>query len=299
MKTLLINLSSLFFIFLMTVILYSCSNNNNKADAYGNFEATEIIVSAEASGQLLRFEVTEGQTINSGDNIGVIDSSQLHLKRLQLIEQKGVMETKFSSIAAQEKVLEQQKQNSLFDKQRFEKLVQNQAVPEKQLDDISNSIKVLDKQINSIRTQNTTVQQEVETINAQINEISNQVSNTMVINPVTGTVLLKLSEQGEVVSFGKPLYKIADLSEMILRAYISGNQLPQIKLDQKVKVLIDNGNDGYKEYEGTVVWIASQAEFTPKIIQTKEERVNLVYAIKIKVKNDGSLKIGMPGEVKF
>lgn len=286
---------------IITVVmsLSGCSNNKQKSDAYGNFEATETIVSSESSGKLNEFNVEEGMLIEAGETVGYIDTNQLYLKKNQLAQQKNTTRTKFKNVSAQVSVLQEQKRVALREKERIERLLKDEAATGKQLDDINGSIDVINRQINSIEMQNTTTNEELKGLDVQIAQVVDQLQKSSITNPVKGTVILKLAEQGEIVSFGKPLYKIADISTMELRAYVSGAQLTEIKLGQKVKVLIDDGAKGYKTLEGEISWISSKAEFTPKIVQTKEERVNLVYAFKVRVVNDGSIKIGMPGEVVF
>ncbi|MCX6161355.1 MAG: HlyD family efflux transporter periplasmic adaptor subunit [Ignavibacteriae bacterium] len=283
----------------ISVFIASCTKKDNRSDAYGNFEAVETIVSAEASGKILQFNVEEGQKLEQDAIVGCIDTVQLHLKKLQIAEQKKTVGTKFKSISTQVAVLEEQKRVNLREKARIERLIKDDAATGKQLDDINGVIDVINRQIASVKSQDETTRQEMKGYDAQADQIIDQISKSNIVNPVSGTVVLKLAETSEVVTFGKPLYKIADLSEMELRVYISGAQLPEIKLGQKVKVLIDNGANDFRSLEGVISWISDKAEFTPKIIQTKEERVNLVYAVKVKVKNDGSLKIGMPGEIIF
>ena len=185
------------------------------------------------------------------------------------------------------------------EKNRVENLIKDNAASQKQLDDINGTLNTLQKQVEMVMTQNNTVRSEFGNFDVQVQQIEDQIEKSIIKNPVRGTVLMKLAEPGEIMNFGKPLYKIADLSFLNLRVFVSGEQLPKIKIGQKVKVLIDDGKEDFREMEGTISWISSKSEFTPKIIQTKEERVNLVYAVKIKVINDGSLKIGMPGEVIF
>lgn len=283
----------------LIAFLNSCNKKQPSADAYGNFEVIETIVSAEATGSLLKFNVEEGSVLEEGQEVGRIDTTQLYLKKLQLEAQKKLIRSKFKNISSQIAVLEQQKENALKEKHRVESLLKNEAATGKQLDDINYSINVLEKQIQTFQVQNLSVREEINTIDVQIKQIEDQINKSIIVNPKKGTVILKLAEQSEVVTYGKPLYKIADLTYIELRAYISGSQLSQVKIGQNVKVYADLDKDNNREYEGTVTWISSKAEFTPKIIQTKEERVNLVYAIKVRVKNDGSLKIGMPGEIRF
>jgi HlyD family secretion protein len=281
------------------LILTSCNKSEKRSDAYGNFEAVETIVSAEATGKLVDFNIEEGQILEKDVTVGNIDADQLSLKKQQLEAQKNTIKTKFKNVFSQISVYQEQKRVNQVEKNRVEKLIKDDAASTKQLDDINGSLNVLDKQISAIESQNTTTMQELKGLDVQIQQIQDQINKSAVINPVKGTVLMKLAEQSEVVNYGKPLYKIADISTMELRVYVSGEQLPDIKIGQMVRVLIDSGKNGFKELTGIVSWISSKAEFTPKIIQTKEERVNLVYAVKVKVANDGSLKIGMPGEVIF
>lgn len=286
------------FLFLF-IILTSCSKNEKRSDAYGNFEAVETIISAEATGKLVDFNIEEGQLIEKDVTVGNIDADQLSLKKQQLEAQKNTIKTKFKNVFSQISVYQEQKRVNQVEKNRVEKLIKEDAAATKQLDDINGSLNVLDKQISAIESQNSTTMEELKGLDVQIQQIQDQINKSAVINPVKGTVLMKLAEQSEVVNYGKPLYKIADISTMELRVYVSGEQLPEIKIGQMVRVLIDSGKNGFKELSGSVSWISPKAEFTPKIIQTKEERVNLVYAVKVKVANDGSLKIGMPGEVIF
>jgi len=287
-----------FFIFL-SLIFSSCSNNDDRSDAYGNFEATEITVSAEANGKLLEFNIEEGQTIDVGETVGYIDTVQLDLKKQQLKQQKNAVRTKYNNVFSQVSVLQQEKKNALIEKNRIENLIKDEAAPEKQLDDINARINVIDKQIVSVKSQNSTTFQEIKTIDTQIDQLADQISKSEIRNPIKGTVLMKLSEPSEIVNYGKPLYKIADLSIMELRVYVSGDQFPSIKIGQEVTVIVDKTKKENRTLKGTISWISSEAEFTPKLIQTKEERVNLVYAVKVRVKNDGTLKIGMPGEIMF
>jgi len=289
----------LIIISLSIVLIAGCSNEKQKSDAYGNFEAVETVVSSESSGKLYELNVEEGQIIEANKIVGYIDTSQLYLKKLQLSQQKNTTRTKFKNVSAQISVLQEQKRVAIREKERIERLLKDNAATGKQLDDINGSIDVINKQISSIDIQNSTTNEELKGYDVQIKQVMDQLEKCDITNPVKGTVIMKFAEQGEIVNFGKPLYKIADISVMELRVYVSGTQLPEIKIGQKVKVLIDDGKSNFKTLEGEISWISSKAEFTPKIIQTKEERVNLVYAVKVRVNNDGSLKIGMPGEIMF
>jgi HlyD family secretion protein len=280
-------------------LLSACSGSKDKSDAYGTFESTEVTISSESAGKLIYFNIEEGQELKSGDTVALIDTVQLALKRDALIAQKKAASNKSEYVSAQIKVIEEQEKTSLIEKARLEKLFKDGAATQQQLDNINGVIAVYEKQISSIETQNAPVLNEVDAYVKQIAQITDQIKRSYIINPENGTVLTKYSEANEVVTTGKALYKLADLSNIYLRVYVSGSQLSQIKLGQKVKVFVDKDETENKEFEGTITWISSSAEFTPKIIQTKEERVNLVYAVKVKIKNDGTLKIGMPGEVKF
>lgn len=301
----------------LTGLFVACGNGKKQSDAYGNFEANEVIVSAESTGKLLELQVAEGATLEKGKQIGLIDAGNLELQKLQAEASLNAIDQKLNDASPQVKVLQnqiavQKQQLAVLEKERnrSEKLVQSEAAPSKQLDDIDGQISVLKKQIDlsteqieaqksQVSIQNRGILSEKEPLRKKIDILSDQISKSKVFNPVSGTVLTKYAEAGEVVNYGKPLYKIADLSNITLRAYISGEQLPQVKIGQSVKVLIDAPGGKYTEYTGNLFWISDKAEFTPKIIQTKDERVNLVYAVKINVKNDGSIKIGMPGEVRL
>jgi len=285
------------------ILLSACQQHENGADAYGNFETTETIVSSEANGKILKLDVEEGIQLAKGQLVGLIDSSQLHLSKLKLKATINAVRGKTQDLQPEIDVLNEQKRVLLKEKDRVEGLLKDNAATQKQLDDIDGQLEVIDRQATAIRSRNKTanrsVLSEIEPLEAQIKLVEDQLSKCYVKNPIEGTVLLKLAEESEVTAMGKPLYKIADLSEMILRAYITGTQLAQVKIGQKVRVFIDENEDAQRELEGTISWISSKAEFAPKIVQTKEQRVNLVYAMKVKVKNDGSLKIGMPAEVRF
>lgn len=276
--------------------LFSCSDSNGKADGYGNFEATEITVSAENTGKLMQLEVSEGDQIMKDKFIGYIDTIPLALKREQLEVSKAVISSKSKGVLSQINVLNAQLKTANTNKERTKNLIKDNAGTQKQLDDIQGEINVIKNQIRSVEIQNAPVVNELKSIDVQLKQIDDQIQKSKIINPINGTVLTKYAEPNEITVFGKPLYKIADLSIMQLRVYISETQLANIKIGQEVTVKIDDA-DTMKSYEGRISWIASEAEFTPKIIQTKEERVALVYAVKVDVVNDGSLKIGMPAEM--
>jgi HlyD family secretion protein len=281
------------------LLLIACSTNNNRSDAYGNFEAREIIVSSEAQGRILGLSIEEGQLLKQGEHIGLIDTVDLSLKRDQLLTGRESIYSRIRSADAQIDVQKQQKENILVEKHRIENLLRDGAATSKQLDDIEGSLRLVEKQIESLDSQIAVIRDENATIEAQIAQVNENIRRCYLINHVNGTVLTKYVEANEMATIGKPLYKIANLDTLELRVYISGSQLSEVKLGNKAEVLVDKDNKTYLQLEGTISWIAQQAEFTPKIIQTKEERVNLVYAVKVQVKNDGILKIGMPGEINF
>ena len=281
------------------ILLFSCSRNSSKSDAYGNFEAKEILISAENQGKLLKLNVEEGQLLKAGDTVGIIDTIQLSLKRQQILAQRKASGSRIANILAQIEVQNQQKKNLLIEKERVSRLIKDGAATSKQLDDINGNLNVIESQILSIKTQNQAVFSELDAYSSQADQVSDQIKKCILINPVDGTVLEKYAEAWEIAVPGKAIYKIACLDELELRVFISGDQLAEIKTGQKVSVLIDDSKSGSIKKEGTVSWISQTAEFTPKIIQTKKERIKLVYAVKVRVKNDGSLKIGMPGEIIF
>ncbi len=280
-------------------LLGSCNNDKDKPDAYGSFEATEITVSSLANGKIMQFNLEEGQLLDSNQVVGFVDSTDLHLKKLQLSEQKSATGSRRDDLTSQIAIQEQSRENMLVEKNRLVRLFKDGAATQKQLDDINSALNLVDKQIASIKTQFKGVDDQTGSAEQQIAQVRESIKNARIVNPVKGTVLTKFAENNEVTAFGKPLYKIADLREMQLRVYISGAQLPHVTIGDKVEVRIDKDEKTNSTMEGFVSWISQTAEFTPKTIQTKEERVNLVYAVKVRVPNDGSLKIGMPGEIKL
>lgn len=288
-------MKKIFYLFMIAGVFYSCGKEDEKADGYGSFEATEITVSAQANGELLNFTLDEGQQLKVSEEVGYVDTVALHLKKEMLFAQQEVIQAQSKGVLSQISVLQEQIKVINVNKTRVEKLLEDGAATQKQLDDINGEIQIRESQIKSIQTQNAPVVSQLKSIEAQWNEIQEQIEKSKVVNPVSGTVLEKYVENNEVVNFGKPLYKIADLSTVFLKAYISETQLASVKLGQEVSVHIDEG-EGMKDYKGVISWISANAEFTPKVIQTKEERVNLVYAVKVQVENDGGIKIGMPGD---
>jgi membrane fusion protein YbhG len=290
-------------LFLLTTLLFSCSNGNGDFDATGTFESEEVIVSTEAMGKLLEFDVEEGMVLKKDQIVGLVDTTQLYLKKKQLESTIKSVLSRQPDIPTQLAAIQEQIETAEREKKRIENLVKSDAATTKQLDDINSQLDVLNKQYDATKSSLTITKQgmrsETLPLIAQVEQIQDQINKSIIKNPIDGTVLTRYAKQYEMTSGGKALYKIADLSEMILRAYINGDQLGQVKLDQEVKVYVDKGDGKQKELEGEIYWVSSKAEFTPKTIQTKDERANLVYAIKIRVKNDGYLKIGMYGEVKF
>lgn len=301
----------------LSAMIAGCNFNNQLSDASGTFEADEVIVSSEVPGKIISLNIEEGSNLTKDSVVGIIDTLPLQLQKAQVEATIGSLYQKTIDVKPQIKLLQDQilvqkaqLNNALYEKTRTEKLIKADAATTKQLDDLNTQIDVLQKQIavneqqikvqeNTTGTQNNSILSEDKPLRKSVAQIEDQIKRTNITNPINGTVLTKYAMAGEVTSAGKALYKIADLSTITLRAYITGTQLSQIKLNQQVKVLIDSSTKKYKEYVGTIFWISDKAEFTPKTIQTKEERANLVYAIKIHVKNDGLLKIGMYGEVKL
>ena len=302
---------------LILIALAACNGNDNDFDASGTFEADEVIVSSSANGKILWLNLEEGSVLVKDSIVGQVDPTDLALQKEQVEESIDALRDQTVNVEPQVKLLQDQfkvqqsrLENLLHEKTRTENLVKQDAATGKQLDDINAMIDVARKEMqvtqqqinvqrNNSGTQNRSILSQGKPMQKKVEQLQDQLNKAGVKNPINGTVLTKYAEEGEMTNIGKAIYKIADLSTITLRAYISGTQLSQVKLGQTVKVLVDDGKDKYREIPGTISWISDKAEFTPKTIQTKEERANLVYAIKIKVKNDGFLKIGMYGEVKF
>ena len=287
---------------IVSIFLVSCSNSDGDVDASGTFETTEIIVSTESMGKIMQLNVEEGQQLNFNQRVGYIDTTQLYLKKLQLVASKKALQSRRPDIQKQIAALEQQIETAKTERKRVENLVKAEASTTKQLDDANAQIKVLERQLeaakSSLETTTNGISGDNEALQIQVEQVDDQLRKCYITCPISGVVLTKYAEQGELATPGKALFKIGDVTNMILRAYVTSDQLTQIALGQKVKVYADYGEDR-KEYEGVVSWISSKSEFTPKTIQTRDERANLVYAVKINIKNDGLLKIGMYGNVKF
>ena len=282
----------------LLLLFAACSNHEEVADAYGNFEAIEVMVSAESQGRIVAFEPEEGATLQEDQVTVVIDTTQHYLKKIQLESGFTSLGTRIQTLEAQITVSGVRMNNLEREKQRIDKLVEGGAATSQQQDDMNGQIALLEAQIVATESQKSSVYAERKTLEVQIRQVEDQILKCAIRNPLSGILLTKYKEEGEIASPGQPLYKVANLDELILRAYISGNQLSSVSIGNNVTVRFDV-QEGMEETTGMVRWISPRAEFTPKIIQTREERVNLVYAIKVMVPNDGSLKIGMPGEVIF
>ena len=284
-------------------MLYSCSSGNGDYDASGFFETTEVIVSARGNGELKQLGIEEGQEVSPNATLGYIDTIQLALKRQQLIATLSATDSRKLDENRQLATIRQQIANLKTEQHRFEELVKANAASQKQLDDINYNLEVLERQLSAtseqIGSNNTSLTGQSASIAAQVAQIDDQINNCIVYSPIKGTILSKYAEQGEFVAVGRALFKVGNVEDIKLRAYITASQLTTLQIGQGVKVYADLGENNRKEFEGRVSWISDEAEFTPKTIQTRDERSNLVYAIKILVKNDGTIKRGMYGDVKF
>lgn len=284
-------------------VLTEACKGRNEFDASGAFEATEVMVSSEAGGKLMEFNVLEGDKLDKGECVGYVDSIQLYLRKMQTEASIKATQNRRPEIAKQIAAIQQQIATAEYERERIVKLLKDNAANPKQLDDSDAAIALLKKQLaaqmSTLSTTDRAIVEDITAMDYQMRQLEDQLVKCRIINPVSGTVLAKYAEPGEVTVPGKALYKIADLDRVFLRAYITSGQLSQLKLGQTVKVFADFGDKKYREYPGEVTWISGQAEFTPKTIQTKDERANLVYAVKIIVKNDGYLKLGMYGEIKI
>ena len=285
------------------LLMLSCGKTKDSLDANGTFEATEIIVSSEVTGKLMQFDIQEGQVLEVGQQLGYIDSLQLSLRKLQLQASMKALEIRKPDTRKQIAAIEQQIATAKTEKIRIVNLLKANAANQKQLDDINALIALLEKQLDAQKSTLSITDRGIggdnEALGYQVEQLNDQLKKCQIINPVKGTVLVKYSEAGEVSVPGKALYKIADLDQMILRAYVTSAQLDKIKIGQTVKVFADSGIEKKREYTGTISWISAKSEFTPKTIQTQDERANLVYAVKVRTTNDGYLKIGMYGGFKI
>jgi len=285
------------------LVIAACGNHEKEYDATGTFEATETTVFAEQSGVLMAFNVNEGDEVEAAKEVGLIDTTQLWLKVLQMDATKEVYQSQKPDMEAQIAATRQQLAKARQEEQRYKELVADGAVPSKLLDDATSQVQVLQKQLaaqqSALSVNTRSLDKQVAATDVQVSQLYDQLRKCHVVTPTKGTVLEKYVERGELVQAGKPLFKIADTEDMYLRAYVTSAQLKDIKLAQKVKVFADYGDNQKREYDGTITWISSRSEFTPKTILTDDERADLVYAVKVAVRSDGFVKIGMYGEVKF
>lgn len=288
---------------LSLIALSACGSGTPKYDATGTFETTEVLVSAEASGRLLRFDIEEGTNLEARQNIGLIDTVQLYLKKLQLQASMKSVESQRPDFNKQIAAIKQQIATAEREKQRVENLLKAGAANQKQLDDWDAQLALLNRQLvaqkSSLQNSTTSLTEQGSSVGIQVAQVEDQLSKCYITSPISGIVLTKYAEAGELAAVGKPLFKVADMQRMYLRAYITSAQLSGVKLGQQVTVYSDYGTDEHREYPGVVTWISDRSEFTPKTILTKDERANLVYAVKIAVKNDGFLKIGMYGGLRL
>ena len=285
------------------LILAACGKSEKEYDATGTFEATETTISAEQNGTLLTFVLNEGDEIEAGSEVGLIDTTQTWLKLQQAQATQAVYQSQKPDIEKQTSATRQQLAKAQAEQQRYKELVADGAAPSKMLDDVTNQVQVLQRQLaaqlSSLSTSTNALSKQMAATEVQIDQLRDQLRKCHITAPLKGVVLEKYAERGEFVAVGKPLFKMADMEEVYIRAYVTSAQLQDIRTGQQVKVFADYGNGQKKEYDGVVSWISSRSEFTPKTILTDDERADLVYALKVRVKNDGYIKIGMYGEVKF
>lgn len=288
---------------LLVLLAASCVEGNKAYDASGVFESTEVTVSAEGNGKILSLDIQEGDRLEAGQIVGCIDTVQLHLSEVQLEASRRAVGSGWLDISRQIAALESQIGKQRQELDRFTKLEKDGASNRKQVEDIQAQIETLERQLaaqeESLNSSNRNVSGQADALEAQIEQIRDRIRKCVITSPVAGTVLAKYSEAGEFAALGRALFKVADIDNIRLRAYITADQLTTLKLGQQVRVFADQGSSGRKEYAGTLIWISDKAEFTPKTIQTRDERANLVYAVKIAVENDGLIKLGMYGDIKF
>lgn len=295
----LIEKKTTFLLLFLSILFVGCKDDGNTSDAFGNFDVDETIISAEAAGRLESFSIKEGEILSEGQLIGTIDSTNLILEREGIVANKKSIFAKLTAINAEVKVFKVQLDVIEKEHKRVLRLLESDAATEKQRDDIEGNIKIIKSKITAANAQKPAVSAQLGVIDAQVAKLDNLVSKCKIINPIEGRVITKLVERYELVGPGKPLYKLANTDKIYLKAFVTGTQVSGLKIGQKVSVIVDNKKGAYRTLDGTINWISDEAEFTPKLIQTREERVSLVYAIKVGFENDGTIKIGMPGEVKF
>jgi len=289
--------------FALVLFLVGCGHRKGNYDASGSFEAVETLVSAQASGQIEAFNVMEGQQLTANTEVGYIDTIQLHLKKEQLLASMKAVDSRSYNVSLQIAAIKQQISKQQTELQRFQNLVKSNAANQKQVDDIQASIDLLQRQLaaqtETLENNNSSISSEIKGLRIQVEQVEDLIRKSIISSPIDGTVLAKYTEKGEITTQGRALFKVANIDTIFLRAYITADQLDKLKLNQTLSVFSDFGKKEMREYKGTITWISDKAEFTPRTILTKNERANLVYAVKIAVKNDGYLKIGMYGEVKL
>ena len=289
--------------FLLILFLTACGHRKGNYDASGAFEATETLVSAQANGQIETFDVIEGQQLTADTEVGYIDTIQLYLKKEQLLASMKAVDSRSYNVSLQIAATKQQISKQQTELQRFQNLAKSNAATQKQVDDIQASIDLLQRQLaaqtETLQNNNNSISSEIKSLSIQVEQVEDLIRKSIISSPIDGTVLAKYAEKGEIAAQGRALFKVADINTMYLRAYITADQLDKLQLNQTVKVFADFGKKDMREYSGIISWISDKAEFTPRTILTKNERANLVYAVKIAVKNDGYLKIGMYGELKI
>ena len=297
------NMKSAVYLLGLAVLLFSCHNEDGEYDATGVFETTEVIVSAQGTGEIMRFDIDEGQTVDAEVELGYIDTVQLSLKKQELLANLEATDSRRYNVGRQIASLREEIATQKREQQRYQNLVQAKAANQKQLDDINARLATLEKQLaaqtETLENGNRTVSGQVRMLEAQLAQVEDQIGKCRISSPINGTILSKYAEAGELASQGRALFKVGDIVNMYLRAYITADQLTELKIGQSVRVFADEGESGRREYAGTVSWISDKAEFTPKTIQTRDERANLVYAVKIQIQNDGFVKRGMYGEIKI
>lgn len=297
------NMKSAVYLLGLAVLLFSCHNEDGEYDATGVFETTEVIVSAQGTGEIMRFDIDEGKTVDAEVELGYIDTVQLSLKKQELLANLEATDSRRYDVARQIASLREEIATQKREQQRYQNLVQAKAANQKQLDDINARLATLEKQLaaqtETLENGNRTVSGQVRMLEAQLAQVEDQIGKCRISSPINGTILSKYAEAGELASQGRALFKVGDIVNMYLRAYITADQLTELKIGQSVRVFADEGESGRREYAGTVSWISDKAEFTPKTIQTRDERANLVYAVKIQIQNDGFVKRGMYGEIKI
>ena len=297
------NMKSAVYLLGLAVLFFACHGEDGEYDATGVFETTEVIVSAQGTGEIMRFDIDEGKTVDAEVELGYIDTVQLSLKKQELLANLEATDSRRYNVGRQIASLREEIATQKREQQRYQNLVQAKAANQKQLDDINARLATLEKQLaaqtETLENGNRTVSGQVRMLEAQLAQVEDQIGKCRISSPINGTILSKYAEAGELASQGRALFKVGDIVNMYLRAYITADQLTELKIGQSVRVFADEGESGHREYAGTVSWISDKAEFTPKTIQTRDERANLVYAVKIQIQNDGFVKRGMYGEIKI